>query len=242
MFLEAIAKIIVAYVEPWRPLAWIPVEAVLRAELWANPRGLDFCLAHNLPMSWEWLSRNPHPWALAKLEQNPQKLCTWQRLLNPALTADEIFRQTRNISAWCQLLESLSNPALHEIAMAESNWNDAMTANPHDLLVARGFREGRYNPVHPTPDMYSNGHPRIVEILLKTWDKGGAGSETTLWRHYGGLNATNALCSNPDPAVLAKIGPVVLPQIKQFPPGQCLLPANPSIFEPDHRLLRLLVE
>src|SRR5436190_561828 len=92
MFPRVLAEIIFGYAEPWKLRDWIPLDKVDRRSLWGNPRGLDLCEQLRLEINWRWLSRNPHPWALAQLRANPRLASECGLEDNPGLTKADLAR------------------------------------------------------------------------------------------------------------------------------------------------------
>lgn len=94
-FPHVIAQIICEYSSSWQLLPWIKELIDSRKEylvtiidfLWANPRGLDECFDRNLPMNWEKLCLNPHPWAVYQVMNYAlcHSLCFDNMIRNPGL-------------------------------------------------------------------------------------------------------------------------------------------------------------
>lgn len=74
-FLTGVAHIICEYTSIWCLIPWIEELIAAREKylvniignLWANPRGLDECWGRNLPINWEKLCHNSHPWAIEQI-------------------------------------------------------------------------------------------------------------------------------------------------------------------------------
>jgi hypothetical protein len=162
-FQKEMAQIICEYgAVTWQFLPWVeklantPIVAkILRhiiTSIWANPNGIDMALKLNLPMSWKDLSANPHPWAIARLEANPEKIAYDIAYGNSGFDMDKLMR-TYNT-------DRVYRADKHRAAM---NPRDAYV---NKLITPIAWNGGVNIMSEEQPFASMNPNPRIVAFLI----------------------------------------------------------------------------
>lgn len=249
-FPRPVAGIICGYAAELHFLPWI--DALLQTpqiaeharksihHLWENPNGLHMAHCENLPISWSNLSANPHPWAIAQLLANPQKI-NWEI--------------------------GFGNPGLYSVKQEEMDKYrclviniDILSLNPHDECVNEilgcgsciypqlmTFEQWHFANMNPNEKMvdylmsaptrinhssaWQNAHPRMFEYLLKRLE-----DDAVRWNCKYLHPDWGYLSANPHPKAM---------EMLRKSPHQIYWPkfwTNPAIFAPrvDTTVLNML--
>lgn len=177
-FPDCIARIICGYASTWRLLPWVASLMVEREKylteimhcLWANPRGLNECFDRNLPMNWEKLCLNPHPWAVEQIMKTPGHgvLCYDNMIRNPGLrwvpltlTYWDICSNPGNRTTEYVIARLRADPSIisGHISMLCLNSNDLAVDFILDQCPTREILKSAW----------SNSNPRMFEMLQRDY-------------------------------------------------------------------------
>lgn len=198
--------------------------------VWANPNGLDMAGRENLPISWDNLSANHHPWAIAQLLANPQKI-NWEvgfgnpglySIKREVLDADRciiinIDRLSLNPHDECVNETLMSGSWIYPQLMTFEQWQFA-NMNPNGKMVDYLLS----TPSHINhSSAWQNPHPRMLEYLLKRLE-----NERALWNLQFTQPDWRYLSANPHPEAMKML---------RESPHEIYWPkflTNPAIFAP----------
>ncbi len=206
IFLPELALIICGYASTWRLLSWVEELMKKRKQcltgvmhcLWANPRGLDECLDRCIPLNWEKLCLNPHPWAV-------EQMLGPQNMRHKALCHDNMIRNP-GLEHWIELKTDYwsiaNNPSdrttkyvisqLKDDPIKFDSWISMLSLNSNDLAV--DFILERIPLDNILGSAWSNSNPRMFKLLTENYP------ETIAWT-YLSLNklpgAIELLKNNP---------------------------------------------
>jgi len=170
-FPKELAKIICEYGATWQFLPW--VEELTRnpvfikrmrhdmMRIWENPNGIDMALRENLPMSWSNLSANSHPWALARLRANPDKISWEAAFANPGFFLKKYFPEFYACGSHAHIKNKINRQSRHRAV-----------SNPREEYVNEFF--SNVIGVHVSDDeakfIGRNPHPRMVEFVINAFN------------------------------------------------------------------------
>jgi hypothetical protein len=258
-FPKPIALLIFDYVEPWRLREWIPEGKITRPGLWANPRAIDMCKRLRLEISWNMLSRNPHPQALHILGMNPEKICAREFACNPAVKKKHFHNRPGLWTTYVELSNDMNtcdiraNPAMGKYLHLEK-WvgsGNLILANPDEDVVAFGLQNDWYDRLDLDKRIVCrNPNPRVIDIVygnpiampqVRSSDRPCIyGNPIDQVRSSDRTCILSHIARNPDPRVLALIESQVLINPSCIDMLIDVLAENPGIFELDERILKIL--